>query len=336
MNKICDKLVIVVPDGLTDAQIASVDDYISSLPEVGSSINRVSWVIQVGFDEIICVLGRDGKNIVGVALDGERRVFRMKEILRSASSGYGWLKIYMGSLGLLDDVLKVLHKRHDCDYLFDTRDVTWVVSPTGVLHAVLYEMATLSAVSKPDVLINDGDTKFLVTFGNAAVIIGGVYLNHGAREPFGWVCHKGHKPVELYHLLDLVEYNGLRNAKVIKSNLGSIKDEVARARAGLGVPKDVYTPTSDIVAAAAREGFHMSKDEAKALCDAADEFKIRVRIENNTAILTFADETWQELSVLEAIRKVWLKAYRAHMLAKPLKDLLDYGFAMEGQISMFK
>ena len=104
----------------------------------------------------------------------------------------------------------------------------------------------------------------------------------------------------------------------------------------MGVQKEVYAPTSDIVAAAAREGFHISKDEAKALCDAADEFGIRVRIENNTAVLTFADGTWRELSVLEAIRTVWLKAYRAHILAKPLKDLLDYGLPVEGERSMFK
>lgn len=336
MNKICDKLVVVVPDGLTDAQITSVDDYISSLPYIDPLVNRVLYVLQVGFDEIIYVLGRDGKNIVGVTQDREQRVFKTREILRHAQSGDGWLKIYMGDLGLLDDVLEALHNRQDCDYLFDTRDVTWVVSPTGVLHAILYEMARLSPVSRPDALINDGDAKFLVTFGNANVIIGGSYLNHGVKEPFGWVCHKGRKPGELYYLLDLVEYNGLRNAKVIKSNLGSIKDEVARARAGLGVQKEVYAPTSDIVAAAAREGFHISKDEAKALCDAADEFGIRVRIENNTAILTFADGTWRELSVMEAIRTVWLKAYRAHILAKPLKDLLDYGLPVEGERSMFK
>lgn len=63
MNKICDKLVVVVPDGLTDAQITSVDDYISSLPYIDPLVNRVLYVLQVGFDEIICVLGRDGKNI---------------------------------------------------------------------------------------------------------------------------------------------------------------------------------------------------------------------------------------------------------------------------------
>lgn len=234
MSKVCDKVLLVEANNLSNEQVEKLSGYIQTLPEVdGADLDtKVEWVIEILEGKVIYVFGREGKDLIGWESNYVQSVWPLEDLLKYIDEEGCSARIYIGGFESLRETIKLVKGAQATHSSFCTgaKEYEQIIVKDGVLDQVSRLIRDIEPISGDTEEMDDCQAQFLIKSDTAVAVIGGANVVDGLKEPFGVVCTYDEQPDKILLLEGLGFFKCIDGGfEIITGNLGTVIEEVAKA-----------------------------------------------------------------------------------------------------------
>lgn len=281
MNCKCKKVMVVIPGSVDLYRCDVWQEIFDKMPVIKeiSLDTEVQAVVQIGSDDVVCICGKVGTELICQRKGEEPQNFSPRWLMGTEKGETNWKKVYIGGFNSIREMFDIIDEAVECKrpFIAEAGEVQYVLPLMGSIHNIVEAVQKMDIFEPSKLDIMWSKAKAVVKSDSMAFVIAGAHMVGGVKEPFGLIVGSGLGTKMVWQITDVVDFES-DAIEILTKDLDSVYMEVASA-------KNEYAKSA-LISSARRNGIKLNGNEATGLIEAASALGFMLEFDGNKFIVS--------------------------------------------------